>query len=126
MAEIAKYNKSNNCQKNNCFSLFHQIFNLSSGNNYKNTTELKTKLLSLDENVLNAFEHISEIVNSGCPTAGLRQSGSAGRSKNRRRNRLKVDRNDVIADNGISAESSDRVDEDFVDVNNRFAALSKS
>ena len=105
-----------------------QMFNLASGNQYKDTAELTTKLLSLDENVLKAFEDLTAIVKTAIPAASqVRRTNWMGKTRSRRKNRQKVDKNDtnVVAD-ANDVTSSDQFDDEFVDVNNRFAILTAS
>lgn len=100
------------------------MFNLASGNHFKDTTDLKTRLLSLDERVLRSFEYISANLKNAIPAASEVKAASwIGKSRQRKKNRRKVDQNDASVDDDASDATPEQHDDAFVDVNNRFAAL---
>ena len=97
---------------------------------FKDETEFRSKLLSLDENLSKKFDEIFRLLRSGIPaTNRLRLSSNIKSGRNRRRNRERVERKE---ESDCAESSSEDCEEDgeeneksemFCDLNNRFALL---
>ena len=111
--------------------LFSQLYNLASGVHFKDERELRTDLLSLDENVAKKFDEIFGIVRNGISASHNLRLTTNVKTKGKRRNRQKVEkREESENDSDKSEELSDKDDEaevenseGFSDLNNRFALL---
>jgi hypothetical protein len=103
------------------------MYNLASGNLLRDESDFKSKLLSLDEHVSKTFEELDGQLRAGIPASNGLRIGSNIKSKNRRRNRQKVGKKEEEEEEeetvGNEDTETERTEEEFVDLNNRFAML---
>ena len=102
------------------------MYNLASGNLLRDESDFKSKLLSLDENVSKTFEELDGQLRAGIPASNGLRIGSNIKSKSRRRNRQKVGKKEEEEEEetvGNEDTETERTEEEFVDLNNRFAML---
>jgi hypothetical protein len=97
---------------------------------FKDESEFRSKLLTLDETLSKKFDEIQRIIRSGIPAANrLRLSLNIKSGRNRKRNRERVERKEESDCAESSSEDSEEEGEGneksemFCDLNNRFALL---
>ena len=104
-----------------------QMFNLASGNHFKDEKELRSKLLTLDDKCSTTFNLFSGKILGAVAASSKLRTASNIKSRNRRRNREKMERKeeseDEIESSGEREREKNDKSEKFCDINNRFAML---
>ena len=99
------------------------MFNLGSGNHFKDEKELRSKLLTLDDKCSQNFDLFSDKILRAVAASTKLRTTSNLKSRNRRRNRQKFERKEESEDEIESSGEKEKKSEKFCDINNRFAML---